>query len=180
MAAFLHMCASRTRARPRPARGTTALLRTREASSLVRWPSRVGGLISTRATRRTRAESARAASRPHRKRTQWRAHVCAHAQTSRPCARRPRLAMTPLSCTERKSTLLLCGGLLESEDDSIRRCKARGPGKRTCCASSSEKASAVAALLRTCANRSRGAQGQRAAPRPCTERESPVASVAAF
>ena len=44
----------------------------------------------------------------------------------------------------------------------------------------SQRASAVAALLRTCASQPRVAQGRSVAPRPCTERESPVASAAAF
>ena len=82
--------------RPRPACGTTALYRTREAFSLVRRPFGFRGRISTRAARCARAASARAASPPHRERAPWLAHVCAHAQASRPCARRRGLVTTPV------------------------------------------------------------------------------------
>ena len=107
--------------------------------------------------------------------------VCAHTRKQAGRARGGQgRRVTPLSSTERESTLLLFGDLLESEDEPIRRGAARGRGKRACCASSPQSASAVAALLRTWTSRPRGGQGRGVVPRPCTEQESPVAIAAAF
>ena len=127
----------------------------------MRQPSRVGGRLLP-AWRGKRARQARVLRLLPTESERGVSLACAHTRKQAGRARsQGRRAAPRRPCSERERTLLLCGDLLESEGDSFRRSNAHGCGKRACCASSPQKASAVDALLHTCASRPRGAQGRR-------------------
>ena len=179
-----HAQTSQPFARPRSAHGTTVLHRTREASSLMRRPSRVRERTQTGAAQRARAASARAAPPPHRERAQWPVaallRTCASRSAGR--ARGQDRRVLPRPCT--KQSRLLAGAVPfhRAWTDYNQRSAAPARCKHACCASSRERASVVArSRVRTRASRLPvGDCGWHVEARSCTEGERPLAGAMPF
>ena len=151
------------------------------ALSLARRPSRVRGRIPTRTARCAHATSACAAPSPHRERARWLARVCAHAQVAGR-ARGQCRRVSPGPCTKQNRLLAGAVPFHKAWPDYNQRGAAHARCKRACCASSRERASAVArSRVHTRASRMPvGGRDWHVGARPCTEGERPLAGAVLF